>query len=178
MIHVLYASWFSLTSSDKWWFLTVKTPETCFTFYLLVLMWYRCYSTYHLFSALFNIISVSTVKEEIWTLVSKLYLKLKIFYYLAIYCTMAQYELHRWSHRCFFSGNLQTKQCTTTTIILRSHRSIHTQVIVDNTGKIRYIECYCFGTFKWCTLVCNIPIVTQIFRPNCGKGTVDGSVES
>ena len=22
------------------------------------------------------------------------------------------------------------------------------------------------------------PIVTQIFRPNCGKGTVDGSVES
>jgi len=42
---------------------------------MLVLMWFRCYSTYHLFSALFNIISVSTVKEE----QSKLYLKLKYF---------------------------------------------------------------------------------------------------
>ena len=46
---------------------------------MLVLMWFRCYSTYHLFSALFNTISVSTVKEEQWTLVPKLYLKLKYF---------------------------------------------------------------------------------------------------
>ena len=45
---------------------------------LLVLMWFLCYSTFHMFSALLNI-SVSTVEEEIRTFIPILYLKLKSF---------------------------------------------------------------------------------------------------
>ena len=69
-------------------FLTGETPGTLFSFrsytlsikhrVLLVLMWFLCYSTFHMFSALLNI-SVSTVEEEIRTFIPILYLKLKSF---------------------------------------------------------------------------------------------------
>ena len=48
-----------------------------------------------MFSALFNIISVSAVKEEIWTLVPKLYLKLK---YSIIWQSIVQW--HSMSYIC------------------------------------------------------------------------------
>jgi len=69
-------------------FLTGETPGTLSSFrsytlsikhrVLLVLMWFLCYSTFHMFSALLNI-SVSTVEEEIRTFIPILYLKLKSF---------------------------------------------------------------------------------------------------
>ena len=62
---------------------------------MLVLMWFRCYSTNDMCSALFNIISVSTVKEEQWTLVPKLYLKLK---YFIIWPSIVQW--HSMSYIC------------------------------------------------------------------------------
>ena len=99
MINLLYASWFSLLISAKGRFRMVETPETLFYYLLknysvyvcpfrrhtlsinnrvmLVLMWFRCYNTYHRFSTRFNI-SVLTVKEESRTL-PILYLKLNSF---------------------------------------------------------------------------------------------------
>ena len=120
---------------------------------LLVLLWLRCYNTYHMLSALFNV-CVSTIQDEIRTLIPVFYLKLKTY---ITWPTVEQWRnmKHTWknlecavgaidgtSHeicrpsnepqQLFYSGH-------------RKYHSIHSQVIVDNCGQIRYIECGFMG---------------------------------
>ena len=113
---------------------------------LLVLLWLRSYNTYHMLSALFNV-SVSTVKDEIRTLIPVFYLKLKTY---ITWPTIEEWrnmketwgkianavgaidgtshEIYRPStepQHLFYSGH-------------RKYHAIHSQVIVDTYGKIRY----------------------------------------
>ena len=64
---------------------------------------------------------------------------------VTVHATCFQHYCRHWSHWRYFSWKLQPNQCTTRTIFLRSHHYIHTQVNVDNTGKLRYIECDFIG---------------------------------
>ena len=112
------------------------------------MIWLRSYPTYHFLSAMFNI-SISTVKDEIRLLIPLFYLKLRNFIVwpsVDEWKSMAytwekipaavgaidgtSHEIYRPSDEdqaIYYSGH-------------RQYHAIHTQVVVDNNSKIRYIE--------------------------------------
>jgi hypothetical protein len=114
---------------------------------LLVLIWLRSYPTYNFLSVLFNI-STSTVKEQIWNMVS--FLDTALEQYLqwptvdewsnlrgnwnkipvavgAIDGTSHEIYRPKEDQEQFYSG-------------YRSFHCIHTQIVIDNTGQIRHVE--------------------------------------